>query len=227
MKIGLAEMASEAELAFKDYAKVVGISDDPYAMKLDWNHYDMSQRLKLAGKVKADLESKGKNGRLVVDIGSEYGGMSYALLREKLNVLSVESDFENYLVSKLVNGNTVQEDAFDLRLDEEAGAVVSYMFLGACMPKSDGAANRMETVRKTFDGLAEYYQTDTVYCVELQRELSGWFGECALDEKQIQEKLKEALPDWEIDSLGDFGVFSSSHDDIEDRLGFRFTKRKT
>lgn len=221
---------SEAESAFEDYAKIVGISDEPYTKKLDWNHYDMGQRLKLASKVKADLKSKGREGGLlVVDLGSESGGMSYALMRNGLKVLSVENDFENYLVSKLVNENTVQEDAFAFRPDEEAvGAVVSYMFLGACMPKADGDDKRMETVRKTFDGLAGSYNTDTIYCVELERELVyGWFGEHhALSEKEIKAKLEETLKDWEVEPLGGFGVFVSSDDDIEDRLGFKFTKKR-
>lgn len=217
---------SEAELAFEDYAKIVGISDDQYTMKLDLNHYDMGERLKLAGKVKSNLDGKGKGDSLVVDLGSESGGMSYALIRHGLKVLSVENDFENYLVSKLVNENTVQEDAFAFRPDEEAGAVVSYMFLGACMPKADGDDKRMETVRKTFDGLADSYRTDTIYCVELERELYGWFGEHALAEKEIKAKLEEALKGWDVEPLGGFGVFVSSFDDIEDRLGFKFTKKK-
>ncbi len=218
---------SEAESAFEDYAKIVGISDDPYTMKLDLNHYNMGERLKLAGKVKSDLESnKGKRASLVVELGSESGGMSYALMRNGLKVLSVENDFENYLVSKLVNENTVQEDAFTYRPDEAAGAVVSYMFLGACMPKADGN-NRAETVRKTFDSLADSYNTDTIYCVELERELYGWFGEHhALNEKEITAKLKETLKGWDVEPLGNFGVFVSSDDDIEDRLGFRFTKKR-
>lgn len=217
---------NEAESAFEDYAKIVGISDDSYTMKLDLNHYNMGERLKLAGKVKSDLKSKGHESRLVVDLGSESGGMSYALMRNGLKVLSMENDFENYLVSKLVNENTVQEDAFTYRPDEEAGAVVSYMFLGACMPKADGDENRMEKVRKTFDGLADSYNTDTIYCVELERELYGWFGEHALSEKEISAKLEETLKGWDVEPLGGFGVFMSSFDDIEDRLGFRFTKKE-
>lgn len=203
---------------------------DECEKKRDWNHYSMKERLKLAKIVSENL--KDKNG-LVVELGSEKGGMSYALLRERLRVLSVENDFENYLTSKLVNENAVLEDAFDFKPEEKAAAVVSYMFLGACMPgKSDTSETKeagkrnAERVRQTFESLAEHYRTGTFYSVELQRELYGWFGWHALDKEQIEKKMKEALPGWEVESLGEFGVFvGGSYDDIEDRLGFKFVKK--
>lgn len=221
---------SRAERVFEKYAGTIG-DFDGYSRKMDWNHYDMGQRLKLAEIVRQDMEQKGTLHRPVVDLGSECGGMTYALLEEGLNVISVERDFENYLVSRLVNDKTIQCDAFDMADVKDAGALVSYMFLGACMPYEtdesgtpDAGKKNAENLRAVFDTLGE--SSDTIYSVELQREISGWFGWHALDGKQIHEKLKEALPDWEIDSLGDFGVFTSSYDDVEDRLGFRFTKQR-
>lgn len=221
------EMELTPEAVFENYAKLVGM--DECEKKRDWKIYNMSERMKLAKKVRRDLEKDGKLGRPVVDMGSEWGGMSYALLEEGLNVISVENDFENYLVSRAVNENTVQEDAFALKLDEQAGALVSYMFLGACMPgradesgTPEAARKNMERVRRTFEGLASSYNTDTVYCVELQRELYCLFGWHALDERQIEEKMKEALPGWDVESLEGFGVFVG---DMEDRLGFRLTRK--
>ncbi len=228
-----------ADAAFRRYSKLVGL--ESCRKDADIRTYDLSYRLKLADVVAAE----GNNG-FVTDLGSEYGGMSYALLDAGVNVVSAEyenSKCKNEL-QKINPGNVVRCDVFRSPFRSvqdgypKSPAAVSYMFLGWFVPEELAKGRSLAGV---FGGLP----FQKIYSVELQFEYSSWFARPErlkravvagrrsgwskvmelLEPSEIKLKLEEALPEWDMEDLGSFGARSLEGKSY-DRLGFKFTRKR-
>lgn len=220
---------------FRGYSYLLGAGKR--REELDRQTYDMSQRLKLAEMVAAE------GNWLVADLGSEHGGMSYALKECGLEAVSVEYDgprCKNEL-KKVNPGNVVRCDAFHppFRADSPSKpeAAVSYMFLGWFVP---------EELAKDRDlaGIFAELPFSKIYSAELQFEYSSWFagpdelkravkdgrpkgwsrGMELLEPREIRTDLEWALPGWDVEYMGTFGA-RPLYGKLHDRLGFRFTKK--
>lgn len=216
------------------YAKMHGLPGE--MMERDYKDYDMSQRLRLADMVAAD------DHKTVADLGSQKGGMSHALKECGVEAISLEYDgsrCENDL-KKVNPGNVVRCDAFHPPFKRVPDAVaVSYMFLGWFVPEE---LAKGRTLADIFSGLSPFPK---IYSAELQFEYSswfadprelkravndgrprGWFGQMELLEPQeIKLKLEGALPDWEVEDLGNFGARRGLDGESYGRLGFRLTRK--
>lgn len=191
--------------------------------------YDMEQRLKLAKKVVND-----NGNRRVADLGSYYGGMSYALRACGAKPVSAEISAHRCrsIKNRGINDEVVRCDSFSLPL-REMDALVSYMFLGLCIPEKPG---QMRDLAGIFRELSK--SAGTIYSVELKREYAGWFENGRTDKKAvilkadpgdpeiIGKRLEEALPDFEVEYLGEFGRYRETGTATDDRIGFKFTKKK-
>lgn len=202
---------------FDKYSKLQRLWD--WGEEDDWRIYDMSQRLKLSDIIVGD----GK--MLVVDLGSESGGMSYALKECGLRVVStdIRRVFRDSDLRQVNNYNIVRCDSFHPPL-KDVNALVSYMFLGLYLPEQLAKGSERKTINDIFEELSS--SADTVYSVELKSEYWGLFGWKSLNQDEIRENLGNALPDWDVESLGKFGQYITEDGDTEDRLGFRFTKKR-
>lgn len=223
------ENGSRADAAFRRYSDLLGFGK--YQEDGDDRSYDMSQRLKLAELVVKD----GK--RVVADLGSHWGGMSHALKEAGVKrVVSTEHilSYCTKYIRKVNKDDLVLCDSFHLPL-RRLDALVSYMFLGQNLGQ-----NRMPYVLGDPQGLKEIFErlsgsADTIYSVERQSEYSRWFDPKWFDPKErtvfaseeIGKKLRAALsPDFEVESLGGFGLYRECPADAEARLGFKFTKKR-
>ncbi len=201
------------ENVLRQYCNILGF--DKHEKKADTNAYDMSQRLRLADIVARD----GNN--VVADLGSQGGGMAYALKDCGVRAVATEFDYnecKDYL--KKLGMDVIHCNSFYLPL--KADAAVSYMFLGQNLPSQ---LRKDRKIKDIFDMLSR--TTDTIYSVELQAEYSDWFGHKQLESGEIEERLKECLPDFQVEYIGDFGVFSegAEYDGFIDRIGFKFTRK--
>ncbi len=203
---------------------------DKFETKCEREQYDMGQRLLLAGKVAED----GK--KVVADLGSLVGGMSYALEECGVRAVSTEIGKANCkrIKERGINDDVVLCNSFRLPF-RDVDALVSYMFLGEYVyPRL-----RNTNLSKIFRELSR--SADTIYSVELKSEYKDWFKEDPETADEIKEKLSEALPDFDVEYLGEFGKYKDEHivrgrfmdgdvalDDehTDDRLGFKFTKKK-
>lgn len=207
--------SSRAGNVFRGYLTLVGF--DERDGEMDLRNYGMAHRLKLADIVASD------GHKVAADLGSQYGGMSHALKECGMRTVSTEylgSHCKRYL--KRVNDEVVRCDSFRLPL-RNLDALVSYMFLGAYLPSE---------LRKGRHGLGEVFDelsrsAGTIYSVEPQSEYSAWFGgRDLLGADEIELKLKEKLPDFEVEPLGKFGMYKKPLSFFpERRLGFKFTKK--
>lgn len=192
--------------------------------EIDLRAYDMSQRLKLSDIIVGDSKS------VVADLGSAFGGMSYALKERGLKVVSTEirRGFCKSYLKNVNEYNVIHCDSFHPPL-KDVDALVSYMFLGLYLPEQ--LAKKNENISDVFEELSS--SADTIYSVELKSEYSGWFewrslfGWKSFDQDEIRENLGKALPNWDVEFLGKFGQFVTTDGYTEDRFGFRFTRRKT
>ncbi len=206
-----------------------------FETKCEREQYDMNQRLKFAKLIAED----GK--KVVADLGSLAGGMSYAL--KEYGVRAISTDIRKVNCKRIkergINEDVVLCNSFKLPI-RDADALVSYMFLGAyAYPRL-----KINGISKVFDELSR--SADTIYSVELKAEYQNWFrgdpetatGEDAkfiknvralitagkLDEAitklslarsntddQIKEKLDKALPDFKVEYLGEFGEHRDEH----------------
>lgn len=223
-----------AEKAFENYRSLllgagdVGI-EAVSSLERDDRTYDMSQRLKLADRVAADGHD------VVADLGSRFGGMSHALKECGVRVV-VSTEYSHTAKDiKKVNDDVVRCDSFRLPL-RNLDALVSYMFLGRYLP---GQLLRTRTMRDIFGELSE--SAETIYSVELASEYHEWLNENyyhhSKTPEQLEKKMRAALPDFEVEFLGEFGKYAgyaSKRDTLLpdfpapsaiDRLGFKFTKK--
>lgn len=205
-----------SKTVFEKYSKLHNLSK--YEQQDDQERYDMSQRLRLADTVAAD------GHRIVADLGSMSGGMTHALREDGLVAISTEMVPEfcsGYLKKTNDDATVIRCDSFRLPL-KGVDALVSYMFLGLYLPdRRDNGNNK--SIGDVFDELSR--SSDTVYSVELKSEYEWWFGPDVLTPRELEQKLKEHLPDWDVESLGKFGVFDTDYCDTAERLGFKFTKK--
>ncbi len=205
---------SRADAALRSYSALAGF--DWRDEEMDLRNYDMSQRLKLADIVASD------GNRTVADLGSQYGGMSHVLKECGMRTVSTEyldSHCKRYL--KRVNDEVIRCDSFRLPL-RNLDALVSYMFLGAYVPFE---LRKGRSLGEVFDGLSR--SAGTIYSVEPQSEYSAWFGGGEMPGAgEIELKLREKLPDFEVEPLAKFGLHKRRPSFFpEKRLGFRFTKK--
>ncbi len=184
-----------------------------YQEFMDSDIYDMSQRLRLADIVAKD------GHRRAADLGSQWGGMSHALRETGVRTVSTEFLYEycrDYL--RKLDCDVVHCDAFRLPI-RNADALVSYMFLGKYLPRE---CEKGWAIADVFEELSR--SSDTIYSVELQSEYSKWFSGKLLEPERILRELETALPDFDVEALGDFGTSSEWPDyEVERRLGFKFT----
>lgn len=205
--------ASRFERVFEDYSRKLGF--DKYDEEIDHKAYDMSSRLKLADIVARE----GK--RTAGDLGSEYGGMSHALKAVGIRAVSTEYLSSNIKFLKKPEGDVVRCDSFHLPL-KNVDALVSYMFLGKFVPHE---IHRGRNLAEIFGELS--MSADAIYSVELQAEYSHWFEsdeDAVLESNEIEDRLKAALPNFEVKPIGDFGLLTECGQML-DRIGFRFTKK--
>lgn len=201
-----------AEKAFRSYSALVGF--DWRDEEMDLRNYGMAQRLRLAEIVAVDKH------KVAADLGSQYGGMTHALKECGMRTVSTEyldSHCKKYL--KRVSDEVVRCDSFHLPL-RNLDALVSYMFLGAYLPSE---LRKGRSLAGVFDELSR--SAGTIYSVERKSEYSAWFGGTdVLGSGEIESRLREELPDFEVEPLGKFGVYKTSFFP-EKRLGFRFTRK--
>lgn len=202
-----------AEKAFRSYSVLAGFGREN--REIENSFYDMADRLKLADAVASD------GHRAAADLGSQFGGMTYALKACGVdNVVSTEHSkayCKRYLAR--VNDNVVRCDSFRLPL-RNIDALVSYMFLGAFVPDE---LEKNRTLSEIFKELSK--SSGTIYSVEIQQEYSNWFGKKMLEPREIRKKLKETLQDFEVEYIGSFGKYGRLFWKQE-KLGFRFTKKQ-
>lgn len=168
--------------------------------KTDREQYDMGQRLRLAERVAAD------GNRMVADLGSLVGGMSYALKDCGVRAVSTEIGKKNCkrIRERDINEDVVWCSSFKLPL-RDVDALVSYMFLGAYVyPRL-----RKNSLPKIFGELSK--SADTIYSVELKSEYRDWFRQEPDTPSEIKEKLDRALPDFDVEYLGEFGKYEDEH----------------
>ncbi len=197
--------------------------------KVELEQYDMGQRLRLAGQVAKD------GNKIVADLGSLVGGMSYALKECGVRAVSTELGKKNCkrIRKRGINEDVVWCSSFKLPV-HNVDALVSYMFLGAYVyPRL-----RKNSLPKIFGELSK--SADTIYSVELKSEYRDWLRQEPDTPSEIKEKLDRALPDFEVEYLGEFGKYRDEclvrgrftegdvalETHIEDRLGFKFTRKK-
>lgn len=197
-----------------------GTDDPTWCSYTSQSFYDMTQRMRLAKKVKAD------GNKIVADLGSLYGGMSEALSKYGVNVVSTDNDRNNcesirnradeYGMDKI---SVVMCNVFHPPF-KKLDAMVSHMFLGLF---TLGELDKGRNLSEIFGELGR--STDTIYSVEFKDEYSAWFKKAIEDPKDIEQLLREALPGFDIEYMGEFGRFSTTYKDIE-RIGFKFVKKR-
>ncbi len=201
--------------ALRKYSDALGL--EPYQEEDDRRAYDMSERLKLADIVAKDGKKK------VVDLGSQAGGMSHALKGAGVEKVVSTEHIRQFCTKYIrhVNDDVVLCDSFRLPI-RNADALVSYMFLGQALLGQPGKNRGMAEVFDEFSRSA-----GTVYSVELHSEYCEWFGaKNNMGPEELEQKLKGALPDWDVERLGEFGTYRGHPDAAEMRMGFKFTKKE-
>lgn len=206
-----------AEKALRSYAAMAGFDERDEDM--DLRNYGMVHRLELADIVAAD-----GGGKTVADLGSQYGGMTHALKECGIRTVSTEyldSHCKRYL-NGVNDGEVVRCDSFHLPL-RNLDALVSYMFLGAYVPVE---LRKGRGLGEVFDELSR--SAGAIYSVEPQSEYSAWLGgREIMGADEIEVRLREELPDFEVEPLGKFGTYKSRSSFFpEKRLGFRFTRKE-
>lgn len=222
--------AEERYLKLQNAAHTLLRCGSEFEEKCEREQYDMGQRLRLAGKVAED------GNKIVADLGSLVGGMSYALKECGVRAVSTELGKKNCkrIRARGINDDVVWCNSFKLPI-RDVDALVSYLFLGAYVyPRL-----RKNSLSKIFRELSK--SADTIYSVELKSEYTDWFNWHEPDTPSgIKERLDRALPDFEVEYLGEFGKYKDEYlvrgkfmdgdfaldEHIEDRLGFKFTKKK-
>lgn len=211
----------------KVFRKYIGLhGDDEELSVMDSRAFGMGERLKLARKVEED------GNKIVADLGSHFGGMSHAL--KEYGVRTVSTDIAKRKCKRIkgndINEEVVQCDSFRLPL-RGIDALVSYMFLGMYIRPllRDGRSS----LSGIFDALLR--SADAVYSVELKSEYTEWlngnneyFNKLFYSDygsNLIEQKLRKALPELEVEYLGEFGDYAESGR-ASGRTGFKFTKKK-